>query len=446
MLMYQLHVFTRTASEIYPEGLAYSIHMSLVSPEGKEIPVNRNYGMLFASAGIDENDCISPQYISEPSIAEKDNGWIISGKVGELSDRWFTEDLCHFHPLGLSDETPQGSSCIEVQDADAQRMLHYWNDTIGAPFSIDPEIPEGLTYPLAAGYGDPVILKWQGMYYFIATNDKTDNVGLYIRKSGSMEGLFRADEKLLLDYNEEAGLMQTFWAPEFHMIGGRLSILFAVSGKQWGPQCQIMQLKDGGTVDDPDSWTMPRPILRQNGTPLAGGEDTITLDMTCIRGQKLYVVWSQRRHIGTPRDTGSMLYIAELNEEKPWLLASEPVLLSRPLFGWENVAGTINNEGPYALIHDGKALLTYSGGSANGFTYAVGLLTADIDSDLLRTDNWTKAPTPVLSFASIPGEYGPGHNSFFRDDDGQVWIACHTVQGYELHERCVTMHRISYIG
>lgn len=52
---------------------------------------------------------------------------------------------------------------------------------------------------------------------------------------------------------------------------------------------------------------------------------------------------------------------------------------------------------------------------------------------------------PVVSFASVPGEYGPGHNSFFRDDDGQLWIAYHTVQGYELHERCVSMHRLGFV-
>ena len=443
--MNQLRVYTRTATNLYPDGLAYSIHMSLLTASGKETPLNRNYGLLFASAEIDENDCIVPRFLSEPCIAKTDDGWELSARVGHQYDRWFTKDFCHFEPLGMTGEAVQGADTVDVPDEIAQKALHYWNDTIGAPFSIDPKVPQGTQYPLARGYGDPVFLKWEGHYYFIATNDNTDNVGLYIRKSKTLEGLFSSEEKLLLGYSEELGLMQTFWAPEFHMIGGRLSILFAVSGKQWGPQCQIMQLKDGGAVDKPDSWTVPRPILRADGSPLAT-LPTITLDMTFIRGRKPYVVWSQRRHIGTPLDTGSMLYIAELNEDEPWRLASEPVLLSRPLFGWENVSGTINNEGPYALIANGKVWLTYSGGSANAFTYTVGLLTADITADLLNVENWTKSPAPVLSFASVPGEYGPGHNSFFRDDDGQLWITYHTVQGYSQHERCVTMHKLSFTG
>lgn len=441
--MYQLHAYTREASEYYPDGLAYSVHLSLQSHGANVVPLNRNYGLLFASAIIDDKDRICPRFLSNPNIAKTDGGWMVFANVNDLYDRWFTLDFCHFKPLGLSADVPQGSDSIIISDEMAKRILKYWNNTIGAPFSIDPALPQGLKYPLVRGYGDPVILKWNGMYYYIATNDKTGNIGLYIRRAARMKDLFSADEKLLLDCNEKAGLIQTFWAPEFHVIGGRLCIFFAVSGKQWGPQCQIMQLKDGGTVDSPEAWTAPRPVLRKNGEPLAT-LPTITLDMTYIHGEKSYVVWSQRRHIGTSLDTGSMLYIAELNENEPWHLASEPVLLSRPLFGWENVSGTINNEGPYALIHNEKVFLTYSGGSANAFTYTVGLLTADVCSDLLKVENWTKLPMPVLSFASVPGEYGPGHNSFFRDDDGQLWIAYHTVQDYGLHERVVTMHKLGF--
>ena len=51
--MTQLKVYTREPSEIYPDGLARSVHLSLLNAEGQEIPLNRNYGMLFATAVID---------------------------------------------------------------------------------------------------------------------------------------------------------------------------------------------------------------------------------------------------------------------------------------------------------------------------------------------------------------------------------------------------------
>lgn len=135
--------------------------------------------------------------------------------------------------------------------------------------------------------------------------------------------------------------------------------------------------------------------------------------------------------------------IASIDEKEPWKLTCDPVLLSRPLYGWENVEGTINNEGPYAFINDKKIYLTYSGGAANGYTYTVGLLTADYDADLLNLDSWTKSTTPILSFYSVD-EYGPGHNSFYRDENGNLMIAYHGEQTGTDHLRCDMIRRVCF--
>ena len=131
-----------------------------------------------------------------------------------------------------------------------------------------------------------------------------------------------------------------------------------------------------------------------------------------------------------------MLYIASIDEKEPWKLTSEPVLLTRPLYGWENVSGTINNEGPYAFLKDGKVYVTYSGGAANGYTYVLGLFTADEDKNLLDMSNWTKSKTSVLNFYSVKGEYGPGHNSFFTNEDGEMMIAYHGETELHSNLRC----------
>ena len=73
------------------------------------------------------------------------------------------------------------------------------------------------------------------------------------------------------------------------------------------------------------------------------------------------------------------------------------------------MSGTINNEGPHGFVYNGRVYLTYSGGAANGYTYALGLLTADEKADLTDPRVWTKSKTPVLSFYSVKGHYGPGH-------------------------------------
>lgn len=302
-----------------------------------------------------------------------------------------------------------------------------------------------FAFPLLKGYGDPVIFAWEGKWYFLGTNDNLNDIGIYVREADSPEALFAegAEEHLILGVDEEKGFVQTFWAPEFHIIGGRLYILFAVGGKIWGPQCHMMRMKEGGHIISPDSWEEPVKVVRADGSPLS--TDGITLDMTYLSaGGRAYMVWSYRRGIGTSKDTGSMLCIAEIEEAEPWRLAGEPVLLSRPLFGWENVSGTINNEGPYGFKKDGKVYLTYSGGAANGYTYVLGLLTADEDADLTDPEAWKKSGFPVLSFCSVKGEYGPGHNSFFIDEDSSLMIAYHGETSPESHLRCGGIRRVHF--
>ena len=300
-------------------------------------------------------------------------------------------------------------------------------------------------FPLAKGYGDPVIFDWEGKWYFLGTNDNLGDIGIYVREADSVEALFEehVEEHLILGVDEGKGFVQTFWAPEFHVIGGRLYILFAVGGKVWGPQCHMMRLKEGGRIVSPKDWEEPEKVLRMDGSPLSG--DGITLDMTYLNaGGCSYLVWSYRRGIGTPGDTGSMLYIARTQAEEPWRLSGEPVLLSRPLYGWENVRGTINNEGPHGFAKDGKVYLTYSGGDAAGYTYVLGLLTADGNEDLTDPGVWKKSSVPVLSFRSVEGEYGPGHNSFYIDEDGNLMIAYHGETALESRLRCDGIRRVHF--
>ena len=308
---------------------------------------------------------------------------------------------------------------------------------------FQPEYP----FPLAKGYADPDILHWNGKYYFLATNDNMNFIGLYVREADTVEGLFNgAPEHLILDKDEKRGFLQTFWAPEFHIIGGELYILFAVSGVKWGPQCHMMKLKKGGKITDAASWETPVRVQRMDGRSLADGTEDITLDMNHFHvGGKDYLTWSYRIWTGKPHDSGSMIYIAETSPEAPWKLISEPVLLTRPVYGWENIHHTINNEGPYAFVANGTVYLTYSGGAAGGYSYAVGLLTAKADADLLDPSVWNKRCTPVMSYYSAE-EFGPGHNAFFVDESGNLMITFHAEESYikDGGLRCSGMRRVHF--
>jgi GH43 family beta-xylosidase len=327
-----------------------------------------------------------------------------------------------------------------------------WNtDTIDFSKTGTYEIEGRVTqnnyeFPLAVGYADPDVFKWEGSFYFIATNDNTDNKGFYVRKAASAKELFASDieQHLILDVDPDRHLIQTFWAPEFHVINEELYILFAVGAKEWGPQAHIMKLKKGGDVLKADDWEDPIRVVKRDGTNLANG-DSITLDMTYFTVDNIaYLAWSYRIYTMSPKDTGSMIFIATIDPKKPWILTSEPILLSRPLFGWENNNGTINNEGPYALITDENVYITFSGGAAGGYSYVLGLLTAKRGTDLLKTKNWFKSSAPVLSHYSLEGVYGPGHNAFFQDNDGNTMIAYHAQEKLTGSKRCTGIHRVHF--
>ncbi len=382
----------------------------------------------------------------------------------EIDPRIAKEALLYWSPVRLSDVTVPDLVAVSSEEEldEVKAILNYsdgstrekkilW-DKATLDFTKPGEVnikgritQQRFKFPLADGYGDPVIFYWEGKWYYISTNDNLDDIGIYVREADDVHGLFvpGITEHLILPFDPDRGFEQTFWAPEFHVIGGELYILFAVSGHKWGPQCHMMKFKKGGSIIDADSWEDPVRVVRQDGSPLADGP--ITLDMTYIKAQSgSYVTWSYRENIGTALDSGSMLYIARIDEDEPWKIVSDPVLLTRPLYGWENVSGTINNEGPYALIKDGKVYITYSGGSANAYTYALGLLTADSDAELCDLSSWTKSITPVLTFYSVEGEYGPGHNSFYENEDGEIMIAYHGETSLDGHLRCDGIRRVHF--
>ena len=99
---------------------------------------------------------------------------------------------------------------------------------------------------------------------------------------------------------------------------------------------------------------------------------------------------------------------------------------------------------PHGFVSGERVFLTYSGGAANGYTYVLGLLSAGTSDDLLTISNWKKSKSPVLSFYSVENEYGPGHNSFFEDEMGNLMIAYHGETTLESNLRCDGIRRVHF--
>lgn len=295
---------------------------------------------------------------------------------------------------------------------------------VGGTYSITGKVKKDyFCFPLAVNRADPNIIQWKGFYYFIATNDTDSNHTLYIRKSDSIPGLEEAEEVLVLDSDTYSDIKNLLWAPEFHIIDNELYIFFAATtGEFFYEEAHVMRLKQGGSPTNKMDWERPRRIVRKDGSDLCKAGEVISLDMTYFEWQgNAYVVWSQRQFL--PVDQGAWLYIAKLDKEEPWKLSSDPVILAKPEYGWENNHAFVS-EGPYAIICDKKLFLTYSA-SATDATYVVGLMEIEEGLDLLQPMNWTRINFPILTSHSVRGEYGTGHNSYVMDDDNNLWNVYH---------------------
>ena len=227
-------------------------------------------------------------------------------------------------------------------------------------------------------------------------------------------------------YDYAKGLL---WAPEFHEVEGKLYIFLALtSGEFFCEESHVMELCEGGNPSHKEDWSAPKRVVRKDGKDICEMGKEITLDMTCFKWQgDYYAVWSQRQFI--PKDLGAWLYIAKINPREPWKLLSEPVILSKPDYGWAN-NHTFVDEGPFALLSDDRVILTFSSAAVDT-SYVVSMLTIEKGKDLLVRENWEKNNYPILTSRSVPGEFGTGHNAYVTDEYGDVWNTYHARPGTE---------------
>ncbi|MBQ2100518.1 MAG: family 43 glycosylhydrolase [Lachnospiraceae bacterium] len=284
-------------------------------------------------------------------------------------------------------------------------------------------------FPICTDRADPCVCRWNGKYYYIATNDADGNHTLYMRCADSLEDIKDAEEHLILDSTTYDGIGGLLWAPEFHVIDGYMYLFHACTpGPFFCEESHVMALKKGGDPLKKEDWSRPMRVVKPDGSDICEAGKEITLDMTEFEWQgELYVIWSQRQFL--PKDLGAWLYIAKLNREKPWMLASDSVVLSKPEYGWAN-NHTFVDEGPFALIRGDKLYVTFSSAAVDS-TYVVGLLQIEKGKDLLDLKNWYKNNYPLFTSRSYEGEYGTGHNAYVIDEDGTTWNTYHARPGVD---------------
>jgi GH43 family beta-xylosidase len=271
-----------------------------------------------------------------------------------------------------------------------------------------------VTNPLIQQRADPWIYRHtDGYYYFTATVPEYDR--LILRRADSVQGLNSAAESVIWEKHPSGIMGAHIWAPELHYMDGKWYIYFAAGGAE-------------------DIWAIRMYVLEnESANPLAGtwverGQiktnwESFSLDATTFehKGTR-YLVWAQH----DPKIGGNTnLYIAVMSN--PWTIEGEQVMITRPEYDWERI-GFLVNEGAAVIKRNGRIFISYSA-SATDANYAMGLLWASEDSNLLEAGSWGKSPTPV--FKSDNGVYGPGHNSFTVSPDGAYDLLVYHGRDYE---------------
>ncbi len=263
---------------------------------------------------------------------------------------------------------------------------------------------------------DPYVLKAQdGSYYFTASVPEYDKIVL--RKAAHLGDLPDAEEKTIWTCHNDGPMSKHIWAPEIHYLFGKWYIYFAAGEKEdiWKIRPYVLECQGADPMNDP--WVELGKMQRSSDDEFSF--EAFSLDGTVFENKgSWYYVWAEKVSVGRQI---SNLYIARL--EKADKLSTAQVLLTTPDYDWER-RGYWVNEGPGVLKAGGKLYLTYSASDTSS-NYCVGMLSISEDADMLDPRAWSKERQPVLTTDASKEIYGPGHNSFTKDDDGNDIMVFH---------------------
>ncbi|MCI8308403.1 MAG: family 43 glycosylhydrolase [Lachnospiraceae bacterium] len=328
--------------------------------------------------------------------------------------------------------------------------------------------------PLALYRADPYAIydEEKGVYYFTGSdmNERSASGGgaydaVVIRQADTLNDIAEAEEiEIWRNETAEDGTKVTgwFWAPEIHKIGGKWRII--VQGQVTEPgdskssTRQCIFSCNGDDLMNADNWEYTGYIHNTTDNQPVGAFDTTYFEYD---GQSYYV---------TPKS--SQLWITKVDPENPLYPTDKLVRLSGADRAYEtNIGagkagfGSINGmpgqaiqEASSVLIHDDKIFIVYAGCTID-MMYCVCVLWTYVDSDFMNPDSWEKYPFPLLSTQDLTttvkqadysltdgtdkvtghgdsgllpegegeytGTFGPGHNSFTIDENGNPVIIYH---------------------
>jgi GH43 family beta-xylosidase len=275
-----------------------------------------------------------------------------------------------------------------------------------------------FTNPLLPAGADPWCIYKDGYYYYTHTTGR--NITLW--KTSNIAFLQNAEKKIVFTPPRDTEYSKELWAPEIHFLQGKWYIYFAAdSGHNKDHRMYVLENEAADPLQG--EFKFKGKLL----TP----DDKWSIDGTLFEHHaRLYFTWS-----GWEGDKNGQqnIYIARMKD--PWTIEGDRVLLSKPELDWETNGdlGERNdpphvkvNEGPQILKHGNKLFLIYSASGCWTDHYALGMLTASDNADMMDPSAWRKSPQPVFKGSPANEVFAPGHNCFFKSPDGQEdWILYH---------------------
>jgi GH43 family beta-xylosidase len=271
-----------------------------------------------------------------------------------------------------------------------------------------------------------------GSYPTTMENPRVGYDRIVLRRAETINGLTTAEENTLLWASNAAapdtsngstiapGAFRYFWAPELHKIAGDWYILFTASRESnstWGIRPALMRAPGDSDPMVASNWEFLGYMKAFPGDTAAF--TNFSLDMTHFElDGKHYMVWAEK-------PGASDLRMAEIDPSDPSQLTTPSILLSTPQYAWEREGGDVINEGASVIMSETEVFVFFSA-SAVDETYAIGMLRAPIDADLMDPAVWHKTGYPLLDSEDFDNQQrGPGHNSFTLDADGNPVIVYH---------------------
>lgn len=280
-------------------------------------------------------------------------------------------------------------------------------------------------------FPDPTVIRAGGKYYAYATNTHWDGKWFNIQVASSTDlQHWKVEGDALPQKPSWASTTQEFWAPHalYDSTLKKYVLFYSAESDEPGVnKCLAVAFGD-----------KPEGPFTDKGTPLRCGPGFGNIDVMAFKdpvsGKKLLYWGSDHQPINVQEMTDDWKSFKAGTSPQPILWPGKEAQYSKLI------------EGPWVDYYQGKYYLYYSGDNCCGdkANYAV----------MIARANKATGPFTRLGEANGSGNsvileknetwLAPGHNSIFRDDKGDIWMAYHAIRRQARGPRVMCLSRIEY--